>query len=99
MSAHSDLSGNGVVMAQTLERDIERTRERVSRELDELGNRLRPSRLTQKVQRALSDNPWPAVAAGVGMLWLLARRRNKAHARRRTPSSIARRAARAAHVR
>lgn len=79
-----------------IEREIERTRERMTRNIDALGNRLSPQNLkaqakdaiTEKAQRTGSRivelvrrNPLPFAAVGLGAIWLLARgRRGKGRA-------------------
>jgi hypothetical protein len=76
---------------EVLEDEIERSRERISTDIDQLGQRLRPQRIKERAQGALEDkarraarqlievirsNPVPAaLGAAVTSLLLLARNR------------------------
>jgi ElaB/YqjD/DUF883 family membrane-anchored ribosome-binding protein len=77
--------------AAEIERDIELTRSRMSRDIDELGGRLSPENLKQeaksaireqarktgsRVADAIRENPLPVIAFGAGVTWLLTRRSN-----------------------
>ena len=77
--------------AAEIERDIELTRTRMSRDIDELGGRLSPESLKQeaksaireqarktgsRVADAIRENPLPVIAVGAGVTWLLTRRSN-----------------------
>lgn len=75
-----------------IERDIERTRDRLSNNLDELSDRLDPSRLTRRAKDAVVDgtqdlftvildavvrNPLPAAAVTLAVLSFVVRRRDQ----------------------
>ena len=78
--------------AEQLERDIEQTRARMSRDIDEIGERLRPGNLAQSAVNSvgeqarrtgsrladfLRDNAVPVAAIGFGVTWLAAERRSR----------------------
>jgi Protein of unknown function (DUF3618) len=64
---------------EQIEKEIELTRERMSRDLDALGDKLSPSNLRRQAKDALGSglvefarhNPLPVAAAGLGALWLM----------------------------
>ena len=75
-----------------IERDIERTRDRMSSNLDELSDRLRLGNLGRRARHALVDraldaatvalgaitrNPLPAIAVTLGVLSLVVRRQRR----------------------
>jgi ElaB/YqjD/DUF883 family membrane-anchored ribosome-binding protein len=77
--------------AAEIEREIELTRTRMSRDIDELGGRLSPENLKQEAKSAIREqarrtgsrmadaireNPLPVIAVGAGVTWLLTRRSN-----------------------
>jgi uncharacterized protein DUF3618 len=87
---------------EVLEDQIERSRERISVDLDQLGERLKPHHLKERAQGALEEkarlagrrlielirhNPVPTIGVGIAGLVLLARSR-------RGKKSIARRKSR-----
>jgi Protein of unknown function (DUF3618) len=61
-----------------IEQDIEATRDRLSRDIDELGEKLSSGNLIRqaghRVFDSIRENPLPAVAMGLGTVWLLQRR-------------------------
>ncbi len=78
---------------EVLENEIERSRERISTDLDQLGERLKPHHLKERAQDALEEkarragrrlvnlirhNPLPVIGAGIAGLLVFARgRRSK----------------------
>ena len=101
--AHERRSGPG--SPRDIEREIERTRERMGVNLDALGEKLSPDHLKQQVRTAVAERtretparlldfirrrPGPAAAAGLGAA-LLALRRNRGRpvGVRKTSSTIA----------
>lgn len=78
---------------EVLEDKIERSRERISSDLDQLGERLKPRHLKERAQDALEDtarraarrlvnlirdNPMPVIGAGIaGLLVLAGSRRSR----------------------
>jgi ElaB/YqjD/DUF883 family membrane-anchored ribosome-binding protein len=92
---------------EVLEDEIERSRERISSDIDQLGQRLKPHHLKERAQDALEDkakraghrlielirrNPLPAIGAGVAGLLLFARgRRSKKTSRPRASRRKSRR--------
>lgn len=85
---------------EVLEDQIERSRERISVDLDQLGERLKPHHLKERAQGALEEkarragrrlielirhNPLPTIGVGIAGLVLLAQsRRKKTIARRKS---------------
>jgi ElaB/YqjD/DUF883 family membrane-anchored ribosome-binding protein len=87
-------SGNGDPQArerspEEIEREIETTRERMSRDIDELGERLSPSNLKRQAKEAIAGkaqdtgsrmmdfiqgNPSLVAAMGLGAVWLIQQR-------------------------
>jgi ElaB/YqjD/DUF883 family membrane-anchored ribosome-binding protein len=87
-------SGNGDPQArgrspEEIEREIEATRERMSRDIDELGERLSPSNLKRQAKDAIAgkaqdtgsrmmdfiqENPSLVAAMGLGAVWLIQQR-------------------------
>lgn len=81
-----------------IERDLAKTRARMDRRLDELGDRLQPNQLvndalahvtggdgadfTQMLIAKAKSNPIPAALAAVGVAWLMASSQNKTRANR-----------------
>jgi hypothetical protein len=78
-----------------IELEIERTRERMSSNLDELGERLRPAYLGRRAKDAITDrvldaltvaletiarNPLPVVAVTLAALSVIVRRRGRTRA-------------------
>jgi Protein of unknown function (DUF3618) len=61
-----------------IEQDIEATRDRLSRDIGELGEKLRSGNLIRqagyRVFDSIRENPLPALAMGLGTFWLLQRR-------------------------
>jgi len=92
---------------EVLEDEIERSRERISADLDQLGQRLKPQHLRERAQDALEEkarravrglvevirsNPvQTAIGAGVTGLLLLAERGRNRRSSRRTRASRGRR--------
>jgi hypothetical protein len=92
MSTDAQLDTETIESPAEIEREIERTRERMTTNLDELGERLRPGNLKRQASQALTErlldrltaalqaivrNPLPAVAVTLGVLSLLVRRRER----------------------
>jgi hypothetical protein len=90
---------------EVLEDEIERSRERISTDLDQLGERLKPHHLRERAQDALEDkarraarqliemirsNPVPA-ALGAGVTGLLLLARNRGGRKRRIARQKSRR--------
>ena len=86
---------------EAIERDIERTRDRMSDNLEELTDRLNPAHIKRRAKDAIEEgaedvvtvileaivrNPLPAVAVTLGALSVLVRR----HERRRSLARIER---------
>src|SRR5919107_1355289 len=58
----SDLGTRGDKSPEEIERDIEQTRSRLSRDIDELGNKLSPSNLKEEAKSAIKDAAQGAVS-------------------------------------
>jgi ElaB/YqjD/DUF883 family membrane-anchored ribosome-binding protein len=58
----SDVGNRGDKSPEEIERDIEQTRSRLSRDIDELGNKLSPSNLKQEAKSAIKDAAQGAVS-------------------------------------
>lgn len=58
----SDLGTRGDKSPEEIERDIEQTRNRLSRDIDELGNKLSPSNLKEEAKSAIKDAAQGAVS-------------------------------------
>jgi Protein of unknown function (DUF3618) len=83
MNQQGDPGGglHGERTPEQIEREIELTRERMSRDLDALGDKLSPSNLKREAKDALGSglvefarhHPLPVAAAGLGAAWLMSR--------------------------
>jgi ElaB/YqjD/DUF883 family membrane-anchored ribosome-binding protein len=58
----SDVGNRGDKSPEEIERDIEQTRSRLSRDIDELGNKLSPSNLKEEAKTAIKDAAQGAVS-------------------------------------
>ncbi|HSJ76197.1 MAG TPA: DUF3618 domain-containing protein, partial [Gemmatimonadales bacterium] len=58
----SDFGTRGDQSPEEIERDIEQTRSRLSRDIDELGNKLSPSNLKEEAKSAIKDAAQGAVS-------------------------------------
>jgi ElaB/YqjD/DUF883 family membrane-anchored ribosome-binding protein len=87
-SSHGDPQAHGR-SPEEIEREIEATRERMSRDIDELGERLSPSNLKRQAKDAIAgkaqdtgsrmmdfiqENPSLVAAMGLGAVWLIQQR-------------------------
>ncbi|MBA2626454.1 MAG: DUF3618 domain-containing protein [Gemmatimonadales bacterium] len=83
---------------EEIEREIEATRSRMTRDIDALGNKLKPSNLAHSAGDAIAtraektgrglldlvrDNPLPAAAVGASVAWLVASSRSESGSNRR----------------
>jgi hypothetical protein len=101
MSTYAQLDAATDVIERSpaaIEREIERTRDRMSDNLDELTDRLEPRRLKRQARDAIAGraldalavalhaivrNPLPVTAVSLGVLSLLVRRHQRRRAARR----------------
>jgi len=58
----SEVGGRGEKRPEEIEREIEQTRSRLSRDIDELGNKLNPQNLKEEAKSAIKDAAHGAVA-------------------------------------
>lgn len=86
-----DMSARSSDDPATIERDIEGTRDRMSRDIDAIGRKLSPRNLAAEAGNAITDrardtghglvsvvreNPWPAAALGASVAWLVVQARS-----------------------
>lgn len=92
---------DGIENTDQIERDLAKTRARMDRRLDELGDRLQPNQLvndalahvsggdgadfTQTLIAKAKANPIPAALAGIGIVWLMASSQNTGNGDRAEP--------------
>lgn len=89
----NDQNGLGQSRPEQIEREIERTRERMTQDIDAIGDKLRPSNLAHEAMESMTggvrrtgsrfadfvrENPLPVVAVGLGLTWLVSQRSKSA---------------------
>jgi ElaB/YqjD/DUF883 family membrane-anchored ribosome-binding protein len=97
---HNDYTVRGSDDPAAIEREIEGTRSRMTRDLDALGRKLSPRNLAAEAGNAITDrardtghgllsmvreNPWPAAAVGASVAWLVVQARSGQHSTSRWP--------------